>query len=163
MGLIDFIKGAGDKVFGKDDDEPTTAEVAADAAKKAAAERRRVDTLEKYVGRLGFGIEDLDIGVDGDLVRVSGKAPSQEIREKTILALGNTAGTARVDDRITVETPEPEAELYTVVGGDSLSKIAKKYYGNPMKYPVIFEANKPMLSHPDKIYPGQVLRIPPQD
>jgi len=62
-----------------------------------------------------------------------------------------------------VETPEPEAKFYTVVSGDSLSKIAKEYYGNAMKYPVIFEANKPMLSHPDKIYPGQVLRIPPQD
>ena len=164
MGLFDFIKGAGEKIFGKDDDAgPTMAEVAADATKKATAENRRVDMLERYVGRLGLEIENLDIGVDGDLVLVSGVAPTQEIREKTILALGNTAGTARVDDRITVETPEPEAELYTVVSGDSLSKIAKKYYGNPMKYPVIFEANKPMLSHPDKIYPGQVLRIPPQD
>ena len=45
--------------------------------------------------------------------------------------------------------------------GDTLSKIAKQHYGNAMKYPVIFEANKPMLEHPDKIYPGQVLRIPP--
>ena len=47
-----------------------------------------------------------------------------------------------------------------MVSGDSLSKIAKEHYGNAMKYPVIFEANKPMLEHPDKIYPGQVLRIP---
>ncbi len=164
MGLIDFIKGAGTKIFGKDDDEPTAAEVAADAATaKAAAEARKVTSLEKYVGRLGLGIENLDIGVNDDLVMVSGTAPSQEIREKTVLALGNTAGTARVDDRIKVENPEPEAKLYTVVSGDSLSKIAKKYYGNAMKSPVIFEANKPMLSNPDKIYPGQVLRIPSQD
>ncbi len=164
MGLIDFIKGAGEKIFGKDADEPTTAEVAADAATaKAAAEARRVASLNKYIGRLGLGIENLDIGVNDDLVMVSGTAPNQEVREKTVIALGNTAGTARVDDRIKVETPEPEAKYYTVVSGDSLSKIAKKYYGNAMKYPVIFEANKPMLSHPDKIYPGQVLRIPPQD
>ena len=53
------------------------------------------------------------------------------------------------------------AQFHTVVSGDSLSKIAKEFYGDAMKYPVIFEANKPMLTHPDKIYPGQVLRIPP--
>jgi len=163
MGLIDFIKGAGEKLFGKDDDAATAAaEVAASAATKASAEKRKVESLERYVGRLGLGIENLGIAVNEDLVTVSGTAPNQEIREKTVLALGNTAGTARVDDRIVVEVAEPEAEFYTVVRGDSLSKIAKEYYGNPMKYPVIFEANKPMLSDPDKIYPGQVLRIPPQ-
>jgi len=59
-----------------------------------------------------------------------------------------------------VVTPEPEAQYHTVVKGDTLSKIAKTFYGDAMKYPVIFEANKPMLTHPDKIYPGQVLRIP---
>lgn len=56
---------------------------------------------------------------------------------------------------------EPEATLYTVQSGDSLSKIAKVHYGDAMKYPVIFKANQPMLKDPDKIYPGQVLRIPP--
>jgi nucleoid-associated protein YgaU len=78
-----------------------------------------------------------------------------------ILAVGNTVGIARVDDRIEVSAPEPEAQFHTVVSGESLSLIAKKYYGDAMKYPVIFEANKPMLTDPDKIYPGQVLRIPP--
>ena len=57
--------------------------------------------------------------------------------------------------------PEPAATFYTVVSGDSLSKIAKKHYGDASKYPVIFDANRPMLKDPDKIYPGQVLRIPP--
>ncbi|MGB0127610.1 MAG: LysM peptidoglycan-binding domain-containing protein, partial [Rhodocyclaceae bacterium] len=57
---------------------------------------------------------------------------------------------------------EPEATFYTVVRGDTLSKIAKEQYGSANKYPQIFEANRPMLTHPDKIYPGQVLRIPPQ-
>ena len=69
-------------------------------------------------------------------------------------------GVARVDDQLVVEVPEPEATLYTVKSGDSLSKIAKAHYGDAMKYPVIFEANKPMLKDPDRIYPGQVLRIP---
>jgi nucleoid-associated protein YgaU len=44
--------------------------------------------------------------------------------------------------------------------GDTLSKVAKEMYGDANKYPQIFEANKPMLTHPDKIYPGQKLRIP---
>jgi len=160
MGLIDFIKGAGEKLFKKED---KAAAAAAEAASEAAAELKRAETLGKFVGRLGLEVDDLGIVVDDDLVTVTGTAPSQEIREKLVLALGNTAGIARVDDRITVEAPEPEAQFYTVVSGDSLSRIAKKYYGNAMKYPVIFEANKPMLSDPDKIYPGQVLRIPPQD
>ena len=54
-----------------------------------------------------------------------------------------------------------ESQFHDVVRGDSLSAIAKEYYGNANKYMAIFEANKPMLSHPDKIYPGQKLRIPP--
>ena len=160
MGLIDFIKGAGEKLFNKEDEAE---KAAAEAASRAATEKRRAKGLENYVSRLGFEVEALDIVVADDLVTVTGTAPSQEIREKLVLALGNTAGTARVDDRIEVEAAEPEAQFYTVVSGDSLSLIAKRYYGNAMKYAVIFEANKPMLSDPDKIYPGQVLRIPAQD
>jgi nucleoid-associated protein YgaU len=72
------------------------------------------------------------------------------------------AGVAEVENRMSVARPEPEAQFHTVVRGDTLSAIAKKFYGNANQYMVIFEANKPMLSHPDKIYPGQVLRIPPQ-
>ena len=72
-------------------------------------------------------------------------------------------GVADVDDRMQVASPTPEARFHTVVRGDTLSAIAKTYYGNANRYPAIFEANKPMLSHPDKIYPGQVLRIPALD
>ena len=70
---------------------------------------------------------------------------------------------AEVEDNLNVVEPKPEATMYTVVSGDSLSKIAKAQYGDPMKYPMIFEANQPMLKDPDKIYPGQVLRIPVLD
>ncbi len=107
-------------------------------------------------------LTDLKVEVKDDLATISGTTPSQEMREKVILAVGNTEGIARVDDRIDVVKPEPEAQYYTVVKGDTLSKIAKQYYSDAMKYPVIFEANKPMLKNPDLIYPGQVLRIPPQ-
>jgi nucleoid-associated protein YgaU len=85
----------------------------------------------------------------------------QATKEKVLLCCGNVKGVAGVNDLLVVQKPEPEAKWHTVVSGDNLSKIAKTYYGNANKYPVIFEANKPMLSHPDKIYPGQMLRIPP--
>ena len=93
---------------------------------------------------------------------VFGVAPDQATKEKIILCCGNVAGVATVNDKMSVEQSTPEAQFYTVVRGDTLSKIAKQYYGDANKYPVIFEANKPMLKSPDLIYPGQMLRIPPQ-
>ena len=89
-----------------------------------------------------------------------GDVDQQEDAEKIALAVGNVEGVKVVDNQLTVAEPEEEAQYHEVVKGDSLSKIAQHYYGDMMKYPVIFEANKPMLTHPDKIYPGQVLRIP---
>ena len=82
-------------------------------------------------------------------------------KEKIVLCCGNVAGVAKVNDMMSVDQSAPEATYYTVVAGDNLSKISKANYGDPNKYMKIFEANKPMLSNPDRIYPGQVLRIPP--
>ncbi len=76
------------------------------------------------------------------------------------MAAGNVAGITKVDDQVKVADSAPEAEFYTVKSGDTLSAISKTVYGNANEYNKIFEANKPMLTHPDKIYPGQVLRIP---
>lgn len=158
MGLFSFIKDAGAKVFGIG---KTTEEENAEKAEKAAEIAiEKANKLANAVETLGFEVLDLNIEVDDDNVTVWGQANSQETKEKVILVLGNTEGIATVDDRMTVVIEEPEAQFHTVVKGDYLSKIAKKYYGNAMKYPVIFEANKPMLTDPDKIYPGQVLRIP---
>ena len=117
--------------------------------------------LKDKVAELGLKSDGLDVSVDGDTVKVSGKAMSQEEREKIVLALGNVAGIASVEDSFEAADAAPEATFYTVKKGDNLSKIAKASYGKSSKYPVIFEANRPMLNHPDKIYPGQVLRIPP--
>ncbi len=161
MGLFSFIKNAGAKVFGIG--KTTEEEAAEDAAKAADLARAKAGKLVNAVEALDFGVTDLDITVDGDTATIYGQAENQATREKVILVVGNTEGIASVDDRMTTAVQEPEAQFHTVVSGDSLSKIAKNYYGNAMKYPVIFEANKPMLSHPDKIYPGQVLRIPSED
>ena len=154
MGLFSFIKNAGAKVFGIG---KTTAEEAAEANAKKATQ------LSTAVETLGFEVTDLNVEVNDDTATVWGEAADQATREKVVLVLGNTEGIASVDDRMSVAIEEPVAQFHTVVSGDTLGKIAKKYYGNAMKYPVIFEANQPMLSHPDKIYPGQVLRIPALD
>ena len=103
----------------------------------------------------------LDVAFDGasGKVTLAGSAPSQEAAEKAGLAAGNVASVSGVDNNL--QYPAGTASQYhDVVRGDPLSAIAKKYYGDANKYPVIFEANKPMLTHPDKIYPGQKLRIP---
>ena len=154
MGIFSFIKDAGAKIFGIG---KTSAQEAAESAADKATK------LVNAVEALDFGVIDLDIVVDGDTATVYGEAADQATREKVVLVVGNTEGIASVDDRMTTAVQEPEAQFHTVVKGDSLSKIAKTYYGNAMKYPVIFEANKPMLTDPDKIYPGQVLRIPNLD
>ena len=93
---------------------------------------------------------------------VYGVAPDQATKEKIVLCCGNVSGVVAVNDQMTVDQRQPEAQYYTVVRGDTLSKISKQYYGDPNKYNAIFEANKPMLKSPDLIYPGQVLRIPTQ-
>lgn len=152
MGLFTFIKDAGAKLFGG----KTSAE------KEAAGEASKAQQIAELIHGLGLDITDVKVSVDDDKASISGKAANQAAREKAILAAGNVSGIASVEDHIAVEAPEPEAQFYTVESGDSLSKISKQFYGDPMKYNTIFEANKPMLSHPDKIYPGQVLRIPKQ-
>ncbi len=164
MGLFTFIKDAGAKIFcGKTSREKKADEDAKDAAIEAAEDREAEQQLRATLMHLDLEVENLGITINDDMARVTGKVASQEVREKVILVIGNSAGIATVDDDLEVEIPAPEAIFHTVERGDTLSKIAKKVYGNAMKYPVIFEANKPMLSDPDKIYPGQVLRIPNLD
>ncbi len=164
MGLIDFVKNAGAKIFGKEEEEVKKAAPKAAPTPeefKKLLERRRGAHLVEQIGKHGFKVDDLSVLVKGDVAKISGTVADQTTREKVVLVVGNTAGIGQVDDRLEVSAKEPEAKYHTVERGDTLSKIAKTHYGNAMKYPVIFEANKPMLTDPDKIYPGQVLRIPP--
>lgn len=164
MGLFSFIKNAGAKIgIGKSAAEEAAEKKAEAAAAVAAANKKAETSLKETVVDLGLEVEGLDIKIEGETATVTGKAKDQTTREKVRLVVGNVEGIAQVDDQMEVEHKEPEAQFHTVVSGDTLSKIAKKFYGNAMKYPVIFEANKPMLKDPDKIYPGQVLRIPNVD
>lgn len=154
MGLFSFLKNAGAKVFNRKKSVEAPAAVPAEEI-----ELSKIDALRAEVNRLGIPVNGLELELS-EQVTVKGQTNTNAEREKVILALGNVEGVGCVNDFIEVANPEPEAVFYTVQKGDSLSKISKAQYGDPMKYNAIFEANKPMLSHPDKIYPGQVLRIP---
>ena len=164
MGMFSFIKEAGEKLFGIGKAEAATpATPAPPSAEQAAALSNTAgNAIATYINSMGLKVEALDVKYDAasETVTVSGVAPDQNTREKVVLCCGNVANVTKVNDLMTVSNPEPESQMYTVVKGDNLSKISKQFYGTPNKYPQIFEANKPMLTHPDKIYPGQVLRIP---
>lgn len=121
----------------------------------------KASALLAHVQSLNLPFNTLKVVLTADdTVIVSGEVANQVDAEKICLALGNVEGVGSVDNQMTVATPAPEAQYHTVEKGEWLSKIAEKYYGDAKKYEVIFEANKPMLTSPDLIYPGQVLRIP---
>lgn len=157
MGIFNFVKTAGEKLFNL-----SPAKVAA-------------DVLSDHIRKFKLGNDKVKVEHDDGKVKVSGEVASQEEKEKILLALGNVQGVESVEDSITVAaspaaptaTPGSEAAagepvFYTVKKGDTLSAISKHFYGNANLYNRIFEANRPLLSHPDKIYPGQMLRIPPK-
>lgn len=159
MSLISFIKDAGEKLFGHHETvaAPSAATPDVDTANKTAA-----DAIAAYIRTQSLKVDDLDIAFDGasGTVSVAGTVADQATKEKVLLCCGNVSGVSQVDDAMTVTQPTDESKFYTVVKGDTLSAIAKSQCGNANDYPKIFEANKPMLTSPDKIYPGQVLRIP---
>jgi nucleoid-associated protein YgaU len=162
MSLISFIQDAGEKLFSRPKAAPASPAAAPDLA---ALNATAAQAIEKYIAAQGLKADGLDVAYDGatQTVTVSGAAPDQATKEKIVLCCGNVAAVAKVDDLLTVASPsEPESTYREVKSGDTLSKIAKEAYGDANAYMKIFEANKPMLSNPDKIYPGQKLRIPPR-
>jgi len=156
--MFSFLKDAGAKIFG--------------------GGKSKEEELKEHCRKLGIDPEKFNVtfNENGDVETVA-MVQSQAEKEKLVLALGNVHGVAGVDaskveisataksaitaaDAGKVDQPDVEAQFYTVKKGDTLGAIAKAHYGSANLYPKIFEANKPMLSHPDKIYPGQTLRIP---
>ena len=168
MGIVSFFKEAGEKLFGRKDTEAAAA--AAQTAPDPAAAQAKVaqlnaaagEAIKKYIQTQDLKVDALVVEFDGatTTVTVSGQAADQATKEKVVLCCGNVDGVSAVNDLLTVAAPADESRWYTVVKGDTLSKIAKEHYGNANEYNKIFEANRPMLKHPDKIYPGQLLRIP---
>jgi nucleoid-associated protein YgaU len=160
MGILNFIKEAGEKLFGHSS-QPAAADASAPGAGDANA--KAADAIVAYIKSQGLSADDLAVTYDGTshTVTVAGTAPDQATKEKILVAAGNVQDVEKVDDQLSVTNPAPAAQFHTVVAGDNLWKIAEKYYGSGAKNDLIFEANKPMLKSPDKIYPGQVLVIPP--
>ena len=143
MGLFDFAKDLGKKLFGGDDDP--------------------AEKIKASIAAENPGVENLDVTFDGGVVNLAGKAETAEAMEKAVLMAGNVQGVSEVQiDQMDAPPPQPEVEYYTIVSGDTLSKIAKQYYGNAMDYPKIFEANREVIKDADLIYPGQKIRIPPK-
>jgi nucleoid-associated protein YgaU len=170
MGLIDFIKDVGHKlnIGGHDDPKatpqaqpsPQGAQGPSQQDLQALENRKKTTAITNLVQQMGLKAESLNVLVDGDKATLTGKVDSQEQREKIVLLAGNTVGIAKVDDQLQVLRQEPEAQYYDVKSGDTLSKIAKQFFGDANQYNRILEANRPMLKDADHIYPGQKLRIP---
>ena len=146
MGLFDFVQDVGRQLFDTD----------AEAA----------DNIKQHLEIKTHGLSNLDVQFDDGTVTICGDCKNRAVRDQAILIAGNVQGVSKVvaDDlrapEPTPEEPEEKAEIYEIVSGDTLGAIAKRYYGNASKYMKIFEANKDIISDPDKIYPGQKIRIP---
>jgi len=171
MGLFSFLREAGEKLFGSHKEveavQASAATAETDAAAKAnidALNDKAANAIDDYIRAQNLEVTGLKVYYDTAAATVSvyGVAANQATKEKVLLCCGNVQGVAHVDDHLSVPLEEVQGQFYTVVKGDTLSKIAREFYGNANHYMPIFHDNEPMLAHPDKIYPGQVLRIPPK-
>ena len=167
MGIFSFAKDMGDKIFNRDDEkhqaqQETKADASTPVKETEPSAQSVANILLRRIQQQHLNINNLKVKYNGttDTAEISGVAKTQADREKAIIAIGNVQNVAKVIDNIDIEEDAPESTMYTVESGDSLSKIAQEVYGSSDDYMKIFEANKPMLSDPNKIYPGQVLRIP---
>jgi len=142
MGLMDFMKEAGERL--------------AEAGEDAVLSKKIKERIDGY----GLEIKDLRVTVKGEKVSLAGTPKSHEDREKALLVAGNVRGISSVEDDMAISEEFAESQFHRVASGDTLSSISKKFYGDPNRYMKIFEANRPMLQDPDRIFPGQTLRIP---
>jgi len=146
MGLFDFVKDVGRQVFDTDGEA--------------------ADNIKEHLEIATSGLSNLEVDFDDGVATICGDCTSAALREQAILIAGNIKGVEKVvaDDlrapEPKPEEPEEKAEIYEIVSGDTLGGIAKRYYGNASKYMTIFEANRDIISDPNKIYPGQKIRIP---
>lgn len=119
------------------------------------------DQLPMYLSDLGLPSSgQVSVSVMDGLAELEGIVPDQATREKLILAVGNTANVRHVRSRLQIDSESPSGSFHTVHAGETLAEIAKQIYGDASRYPEIFEANKPMISDPNLVFPGQVVRAP---
>ena len=141
MGLFDFARNIGKKLFGSEDEAP--------------------EKIKAHIEEENPGVSNLEVSVEDGVATISGQADSAEAMEKAVLMAGNVKGIGEVRaDGLTAPAPVQEVQYYEIQSGDTLSAIAKKYYGNASDYPRIFEANREVIKDANLIYPGQKIRIP---
>ena len=141
MGLFNFVKNIGKRLFDREDD---------------AAEK-----IKAHIEQDNPGVEGLQVEFKDGVVSLSGEAKSAEALEKAVLMAGNVKGVENIKtEGLTAPPAAEKVEYYTIVSGDTLSKLAKRFYGKAGDYPRIFEANREVIKDPDLIYVGQKIRIP---
>lgn len=170
MGIFDFVKGIGNKLQGKTEEKPVEQNAPASTPSAAPQEptaQEIANQLLAHIQSLGLLVDHLSVSYNSttDTAILKGEVKTQADKEKVVLAVGNLEHVAQVDDQLTIaegadtQTDE-ESQFYTVKSGDTLSKISKEFYGDANQYNKIFDANKPLLTNVNAIFPGQVLRIP---
>ena len=151
MGLLDFAKDIGHALFGDDE---------AEAA----------DSIKAHILADNPGIDNLSVTYQKGFVTLEGNSGTWDAVEKAVLMAGNVKGVGRVISNIAVaeDTRAAPTELggsspgqyYEIQSGDTLSAIARKFLGDASLYPKIFAANREVIRDPDRIFPGQKIRIP---
>ena len=141
MGLFDFLRNKGDGVIKED----------ASAA----------DDIKSHVEANNPGVSGLQVAYQDGVATLTGQADSAEAKEKAVLMAGNIKDVEKVvAEGLTAPPAEGAVEFYEIQSGDTLSKLAKQFYGEAMLYTKIFEANREVIRDADLIYPGQKIRIP---
>ena len=158
MDLLGFTKDIGRRLFNRDEN---------------AAEE-----IKKAIEAGAPGVKNLEVTFDKGIVGLKGECDSAATLQRCALMAGNVQGVVDVyagkmtvaasaspaaaakSAAATKPVAEEAVEFYVIQAGDTLGKLAKKYYGNASKYPRIFEANRGVIEDPNKIYVGQRIRIP---
>ncbi len=144
--MFEFIKDIGEKLF---------------SSYEEAAQK-----IKSHIQSDNPGVENVDVEVneEGNLT-LKGEAKDQAALEKAALMAGNVQGVSKVDvSGVKVQEPKKQkVQIYEIQKDDTLWAIAQKFYGNGNMYKKIFEDNKEVIKDPDKIYPGQKIRIVLED
>ena len=145
MGLFDFAKDVGRQLF--------------DTDKEAA------DSIKQHLDIKLSGVKDLDVTFDDGVATICGECINEATRNSAVLIAGDVKGVEKVvADGLTFPEPKEEekerVEYYEIVSGDTLGGIAKRFYGKASQYTRIHAANKELIPDPNKIYPGQKIKIP---
>lgn len=145
MGFLDFARDVGRQVFDTDGEA--------------------ADNIKQHIEIGMTGVKNITVEYDDGVATICGDCDSEAIKQQAILLAGNVKGVEKIiaDD---LNAPAPPAEevskdeFYEIKSGDTLGAISKQFYGKSSQYMRIFEANREIISDPNKIHPGQKIRIP---